>query len=292
MHGLDKAGPPSADAAKRMLDKIGGSWWHVYIGGPRASVAWKPSHVEAYRAKGIKHFLLDYVGRQSEDVHLLTVGQGQRDGEEAVQLAGTFGFGAGEPLCLDLEQRTFNAAQDASLDYVEGWCATVRQLGWRPGVYTNVAPLKALAKRTEKPDWVFVARWVRDGPDPAMDPRQIKDLPDDLWAGRRVWQYAGEIDENILGEVVDVDVTDITFGCLTGTSPGAALLKAASSLTEEDDMFTFTTAGKPVFFVAGGKAVGLNSANDLVAIKRAVPQLPEFKLDAETFDAFLRVYRA
>jgi hypothetical protein len=291
MHGLDKAGPPSADTAKAMLDKIGGEWWHVYIGGPRASVTWKPSHVEAYRAKGIKHFLLDYVGRQSEDVNLLTRSQGGRDGEEAVRLAENFGFGAGEPLCLDLEQRTFNAAPDASLDYVEGWCSAVRRLGWRPGVYTNVAPLKALAKRTEKPDWVFVARWVRDGPDPAIDHRHIKDLPDDLWVGRRVWQYAGEIDASILGEVVDVDVTDRASGCLTGTTPGAALLKTAS-LLEDDDMFTFSSNGKPVFFVAGGKAVGLNGQDDLRVVRGAVQNLPHFQLDSETFDQFLRVYRA
>jgi hypothetical protein len=291
MHGLDSAVAPPANVAKAMLEQIGGSWWNVYIGGPRATNAWKPAEVESYRAAGIVHFLLTYVGRQQDDVALLTSAQGDKDGEAAVRLAATFGFGAGEPLALDLEQRTFNAAPSRSLDYIEGWVASVRRQGWRPGVYTNVGPLNGLAERAEKPDFVWVARFVRDAFDPTIDHRRIKGLPDDLWAGRRAWQYVGDTTLPGFGHKIDIDVTDASSGCLTGTTPGAGLLKAAS-LMEEDDMFTFTTAGKPVFFVAGGKAVGLNSANDVVAIKRAVPSLPEFKLDAETFNEFLRVYRS
>lgn len=290
MHGLDSAVAPPADTAKAMLEQIGGSWWNVYIGGPRASNAWKPAEVDAYRAAGITHFLLTYVGRQQDDVALLTTSQGDKDGEAAVRLAATFGFGAGEPLALDLEQRTFNTAPSQSLDYIEGWVASVRRQGWRPGVYTNVGPLNALADRAVKPDFVWVARFVRDAFDPTIDHRRIKGLADELWEGRRAWQYVGDTTLPGFGHKIDIDVTDAASGCLTGTTPAAGLLKAAS-LTEEDDMFTFTTAGKPVFFVAGGKAVGLNSANDLAVIKRAVPQLPEFKLDADTFEAFLRVYR-
>jgi hypothetical protein len=296
MQGLDRAAPPTADKAKAMLDEIGGSWWNVYIGGPRASVKWTPAQVQSYQAAGIDHFLLTYVGRQQDDVRLLTTAQGGRDGEDAAALVADFGFGQGTPVCLDLEIITFNAAPRASLDYAGGWCSAVRRLGLRPGVYTNVGPLKALAQRAEQPDWVFVAHWVRRTPDSTADADDIPGLPDDLWPGRRAWQYAGALDGRpctVGGLSVDIDVTDASSGCLTGTpAPGVAgKVKLPSLLEEEDDMFTFSTNGKPVFFVAGGKAVGLNGQDDLQVIRGAVQNLPHFQLDADTFDQFLRAYR-
>ena len=36
LQGLDRATAPSAAAAKKMLDAIGGRWWNVYIGGPES----------------------------------------------------------------------------------------------------------------------------------------------------------------------------------------------------------------------------------------------------------------
>jgi hypothetical protein len=290
VHGLDRAEPPSADVAKAMLDRIGGSWWNVYIGGPRASVTWTPEQVAGYRAKGIRHFLLTYVGRQENDVPRLTAAQGRADGVDACRTAESFGFGAGNPVCLDLELRTFEAAASASLDYVGGWCTAVRGEGLRPGVYANVAPLVALAERDARPDWVWVARWAHDDFRPSAHPDDVAGLGG-RWKGRRAWQYAGELDLGHLdprfdGITIDLDVTTADCRCLTGldgTPPRPP--------STEEDMFTFSTAGKPVFFVAGGKAVGLNSANDLQAIRAAAKDLPHFHLDLPTFEQFLKTYR-
>jgi hypothetical protein len=62
---------------------------------------------------------------------------------------------------------------------------------------------------------------------------------------------------------------------------------------QEDDMFTFGTEGQPVFFVAGGKAVGLNEASDLETIRTALAPapLPHFALDDDTYAQFLNVFR-
>ena len=291
VHGLDKAVPPPADVAKALLDRIGGVWWNVYIGGPRATHRWKPADVAAYRAQGIEHFLLTYVGRQQNDVSLLNPTQGGKDGEAACQLVAEFGFGAGTPVFLDLEMGTFNTAPSASLDYVEGWCAAVRRKGLRPGVYANPKPLEALAERDRKPDFVWIAHFRHNGHEPQADANAAHaaggpGLPAHLWQGRRAWQYAGDIQFH--GHQVDFDVTTADSGCLTGSpSPD----RVAHPTDTEEDMFTFSTAGKPVFFVAGGKAVGLNSANDLQAIRNAVRDLPHFNLDGDTFEQFLRTYR-
>lgn len=292
MHGLDRASPPSAADAKAMLDRFDGLWWAVYIGGPRVSHRWKPEEVAGIRAAGVDHFLLIYVGLQQNDVARLSAAQGDAHGEEACDLAARFGSGPGAALCLDLELPTFEAARERSLDYVGGWCQAVRRRRLRPGVYANPGPLMALARRDEreKPDWVWVARWLQEGHLPSANPGDIKDFPDHLWKGNRVWQYEGEHDLTPVNPrfgKIDINVTTDECRALTGLRDDQRLHIPPT----EEDMFTFSTAGKPVFFVAGGKAVGLNSSNDLQVIKSAVRDLPHFTLDPDTFDSFLRTYR-
>ena len=222
LHGLDRAQAPPADKAKAMLEKVHGSWWNVYIGGPRrnpAAASWTPDRVREYEAQGITRFLLIYVGRQQDDVPLLTTTQGRHDGDEACQIATHFGYGAGTPICLDLEARTFDASNRGSLDYACGWCQAVRAKGLRPGVYSNIRALVPLEARDERPDWVWVAKWVKHGVDPDADPHQIPDLPNDLWpeAGQRAWQYAGEFDKVALQVGgLDVDISVADSGCLVG----------------------------------------------------------------------------
>ncbi len=213
-HGLDAAQPPSAAKAKAMLDQIGGTWWNVYIGGPEATVTWTPAQVRAYEQEGITQFLLCYVGRQSGEVSRLTVAQGEQDGRDACQLAANFGMAAaGTPLCLDVELRTFEAAPGASLDYAGSWCQEVRGRGFRPGVYANPATLLALHQRAARPDWVWIASWVRHDADPGADPHKAASVPEENWPreGQRVWQYAGAFGNQscqVGGVDVDIDVAD------------------------------------------------------------------------------------
>jgi len=65
---------------------------------------------------------------------------------------------------------------------------------------------------------------------------------------------------------------------------------AATHPEEEDDMFTFGAPGKPVFFVAGGRAVGLNEASNLASISSTVA-LPHLELDDDTYQQFVNVFR-
>jgi Domain of unknown function (DUF1906) len=234
LQGLDRAGAPDAAKAKAMLDEIRGVWWNVYIGGPRrnpAAASWTPELVKDYQAKGINRFLLTYVGRQVlpdrkppiDDRPLLTAAQGERDGEEACQLAGRFGFGAGAPVCLDVERSTFDASRNGSLDYACSWCKKVRARGFRPGVYANRAPVEALVGRANGPDWVWVCSFVRHDVDPAADPHRIPRLSDNVFSmpGQRAWQYGAAFDGKParVGEL-DVDINVADSECLTGHGPG------------------------------------------------------------------------
>jgi hypothetical protein len=214
LHGLDKDVPPEAAKAKAMLDSVDGDWWNVYIGGPEASHQWTFQDVTEYQRHSITKFLLCYVGWQSDHVSRLTTQEGGRNGEAACQLVKDLGmFAAGTPVCLDLELRTFEAAPAASLDYTGAWCQTVRSAGLRPGVYANPETLLALHERAAKPDWVWIASWVRTDVNPDANPHQAKGVPASHWGvhGQRAWQYAGAIGKTpceVGGVTVEIDIAD------------------------------------------------------------------------------------
>ncbi len=221
LQGLDRAVPPPAATAKKMLDSIDGQWWNVYIGGPEATNAWKPDEVRQYVQAGIRRFMLTYVGRQHRGP--LTKAQGHADGREALAIAKAFGYSGKVPLCLDVELPTWEGAKQPTVEYTKAWCATVREGGARPGVYANPAPLKDMAAGKIGADFVWVASWVSQTA-AKHDPHHVPQLPDELWAkpGMRAWQYAGAFNGKpceVMGFNVDINVSDP--GCLAGP-PGRA----------------------------------------------------------------------
>ena len=221
LQGLDRAVPPPAATAKKMLDSIDGQWWNVYIGGPEATNAWKPDELRQYVQAGIRRFMLTYVGRQHRGP--LTKAQGHADGREALAIAKAFGYSGKVPLCLDVELPTWEGAKQPTVEYTKAWCATVREGGARPGVYANPAPLKDMAAGKIGADFVWVASWVSQTA-AKHDPHHVPQLPDELWAkpGMRAWQYAGAFNGKpceVMGFNVDINVSDP--GCLAGP-PGRA----------------------------------------------------------------------
>jgi hypothetical protein len=233
VQGLDVAGAPSAVKAKAMLDHIHGRWWCVYIGGPYGggTRSWTPELVREYVRHGIDRFMLTYVGQQhggTQDFHgILTRERGLQDGRDALACARRFGYSGNFPLCLDVEQATYDTRRSGTVEYARAWCETVRAGGARPGIYANVAPLAAMRQGGVKADFVWVARWVDHAPGP-HDPHAIRDLPASMWSrpGERAWQYAGGPQCAVLGVHVDISVADLA--CLA-PPPGAVKGVAASA---------------------------------------------------------------
>jgi Domain of unknown function (DUF1906) len=211
VQGLDKDVAPPAATARRMLDAIGGRWWNVYIGGPKsAGVGWTPRLLKEYAAHGIDRFMLTYVGRQAGGP--LTRQQGRADAHDAIQIAKGFGYVDNFPLCLDIEQHTFDSAPAKTIEYARAWCTTVRGLGVRPGIYANPGPLRAM-HGVVPADFVWVASWVSHVAGP-RDPRSAPKLPAEMWPNpsQRAWQYAGAFDHErcrVLGIDVDISVADL-----------------------------------------------------------------------------------
>lgn len=217
MHFFDRAAAPSAATARQMLGELRGTGVHVYLGGPRsAGSGWTPQLIRAYVAAGITSFLLTYVGRQGQD--RLSAAIGKQDAADACTLAARFGWTRGAPICLDVENHTFEAQRSQALAYAGAWSAHVAAQGFRAGVYSSVAALTALAARPDRPDFVWAAKWVRhDRGD--IDPSQIPGLPAAAFGGRaqRAWQYAAEFDgEPCRLRGLDVDLDVAAAGLLVG----------------------------------------------------------------------------
>jgi Rv2525c-like, glycoside hydrolase-like domain len=209
--GLDRAAAPDAATAKRMLDAIDGRWWCVYIGGPTSRASgWTPQLVGEYVKRGIDRFMLTYAGRQWGGP--LTHDQGQIDAREALQLAARFGYSGNYPLCLDVEQHTYDTHPAGTVEYVRAWCAAVRAANVRPGVYANPAPLRAMHGQVDA-EYVWVASWISHGV-VRHDPRAAPGVHADHWPaqGQRAWQYAGAYGNGacrVLGLDVDINVADL-----------------------------------------------------------------------------------
>jgi Domain of unknown function (DUF1906) len=211
VQGLDKDVAPPAATAKRMLDAIGGRWWNVYIGGPAsAGVGWTPARLRDYVAHGIDRFMLTYVGRQAGGP--LTRRQGRADAHDAIEIVKGFGYVDEFPLCLDIEQHTFDSAPAKTIEYARAWCTTVRGLGVRPGIYANPGPLTRM-HGVVPADFVWVASWVSHVAGP-RDPRGAPKMPAAMWSNpsQRAWQYAGAFGNvpcRVLGVDVDISVADL-----------------------------------------------------------------------------------
>ena len=261
MHGLDRAKAPDAGKAKSMLDEVGGSWWNVYIGGPRsAGSGWTPAVMQSYAAAGITRFLLTYVGQQDKDVSRLTDARGEVDGRDAVSIAAEFGFGAGTPVCLDVEGRTFNASPGGSVAYAAGWSRAVRAAGLRPGVYSNPRMFVPLADSADKPDWIWIAHWKRHDVNPNADPHNGPGVAAGLWGdvGQRAWQYAGAFDDlpcQVGGLNVDISVAD------------EAVLTGAGSGTGSQGGRAHTTPGGRPFLRNGDRGDDVKRLQDLLIVQ-------------------------
>jgi hypothetical protein len=109
----------------------------------------------------------------------------------------------------------------------------------------------------------------------------------DVRSGVHLYQRNYET-TTIAGITCDIDdVLQVDWG---QQSVAGGIWRPAEHLEEDDDMFTFGAPGKPVFFVAGGRAVGLNEASNLTSISSTVA-LPHLELDDDTYQQFINVFR-
>jgi hypothetical protein len=127
---------------------------------------------------------------------------------------------AGCPLFGDVEEESYAAAPTGARSWVRTFVGDLD--GHHRGPYGPPAMLEQLGDLAhDARATIWAASWLRDSgllPLPQTSTARIPGLPDGLFAGRRVWQYAGDIDLD--GHLVDLSVIDArVFAAIAAAPP-------------------------------------------------------------------------
>ncbi len=150
--------------------------------------------------------------------------QGTTEGGRSVAAAQALGIVPGSTLWYDLEGFTLGdtACRESALQFLSGWVAQVRTLGYRAGVYSSAGSgIKMLDDaRVSRPgafalpDAIWIARW--DG----IANTSTTYIREDGWRpGGRVKQYAGGHDETHGGVRINIDSNFLEVGRGSIASP-------------------------------------------------------------------------
>jgi hypothetical protein len=210
--GLDRAAAPTRDQAHAARTKVGVRWWGVYIGG-RTSLGsgWTPRLVQDLGEDGFE-FLPVYCGENADGHETLTAAKGAADAADTAAIMRRYGWfpNRGIPVWLDIEHGTYASHAQETLDYVGGWCATLRDAGYISGLYATPDCLKAAAQLpvNKRPGNVWIASWVTHQIDVSRDPQHAAGMPDELWThSQRAWQYADQVHLALNGTTLEFDAS-------------------------------------------------------------------------------------
>ncbi|MET9319496.1 glycoside hydrolase domain-containing protein [Streptomyces sp. NPDC003038] len=183
----------------------------IYIGGPTRVCA-QPNLTAGWvgdRTADGWHMLAIYAGLQAGGVSATNgMQQGRASADDAVAKAKGLGFAPSSVIYTDMEPYSSTAYRTRVMDYVSGFSARVRELGYRAGVYVNASNSPDMAalhnnSRYAKPDVLWSANWngLADVSNSSMN------LPGSTyWGGRRrVHQYRGDIPETFGGVRINID---------------------------------------------------------------------------------------
>ena len=224
----------------------------IYIGGSMVSCgSAEQAHldstwVQRQRGKGW-HLLPIWVGPQAScsgyadkidpdptPVGGVTYGaaeaQGRDEAASSVATAQSLGLPAGSTLWYDLEGG-FDVQDDdcrrSALRFLSGWTLALHELGYRSGVYSNVADgIHALDNADNLspgsyalPDQVWFA-WYNGRADTQVDPTWVRS---GSWARQRVHQYAQDESMTFGGVTLEVDpnYVDLDGGSVAPAAPRA-----------------------------------------------------------------------
>jgi hypothetical protein len=280
-HGVDRASVLTPDDINSLnADGLNISWVAAYIGGPRSAASgWDFTAVELLHRMDIG-LLPVYVGRNYpwDDIDMFTDSQGAIDANDAVAAANAMGFNSG-PLTLDVEANTFDAHGLQTVEYVRGWCVTVRDAGYQAGVY-GPPRLIQVCREWDLINFGWAAFWRQTG-DAWL--RLSQDWPDvssltadGLEQPPELWQFVGDVP--LLGGI-DLSVARDDFAFAFGTP---ALPPASESQPEPQPLSgELLTLAQTLAYDAGQVQAPIAAASELE------PRLGKVEADVQAIRDFL-----
>ncbi len=202
----------------------------VYIGGAgSAGHGWSPGVVDSLESGWVPIYVpAQSVTANAHDQALL-------DAADCKALLDTYPPSAS--VAFDIEASTVAAAPAYWEGYVASFVAAMQGYGHRAVLYTSLSQVERFASVDPPPPSVWVAYWVAQGEDEALNPYAIPGLPDNEWdqPGQRAWQYANNV--QISGWNWDISVVDPVLVSAVPT-PAPAEPTGSSTLTVQPEPST------------------------------------------------------
>jgi Domain of unknown function (DUF1906) len=258
--GVDRFSPFSDEELDKLKATDSVEVIAVYLGGPYfAGTPANAAYIDSIFARGLGVVPI-YVGQNKVSKGpdpVLTVSQGEADGNHAIELFKALGIGngSGDSIFLDVESSTFayNAAETGM--YVAQWMKTVKDADHTDGMYGSLATVDYLIRLEEPPTNFWLASWVAKTIDPSLKLDHMQGVPNSLFINhQRGWQYAGNVDiAGIVGKV-DIDLFDKDYVIYKKTAV-AETPAAAETPTEKEVTAPVDYEAKYNQIVAGLKAI-------------------------------------
>jgi photosystem II stability/assembly factor-like uncharacterized protein len=142
--------------------------------------------------------------------------QGRDQAVLAVAAAANIGLPVPSIIYYDLEAYTSHTA--AEEQFVMGWTEELAARGHKSGLYSNGTYMANFDALAIKPDTVWIAKWYSTRPATLPSANTIFGLSDGIFAGKRLWQYLGDVNVTYGGLTIAID-ENVSNGLTT--APGA-----------------------------------------------------------------------
>lgn len=187
--GFDIAAYPGVEQAAAIARASGATWCAAYIGGPEsAGVGWDLGALQRLVPVVPDGFVPIFVGQNFSDP--LNAAIGIQHAQQAVAIVRGMAFPAGSCIFLDVEASTYENRPNPTIRYINAWSTIVRNLGYRPGIYSSAACLSVTDY-----DFSWCANWDEVGQPEGHDIHQFSSTTEagsgvDLNAARPDFPFA------------------------------------------------------------------------------------------------------
>jgi hypothetical protein len=216
VHGFEKCGLPSIEKMQTWAQESPYTVFNIYLGGDHfaCKLLIDADWVRATAAQGWE-FILTWAGHGTscweagkDNYHPISskpavaYQEGRDAAEEAIGAARSLGFLGQKIIYYDVEGYTNdeNSVCSKSMQaFLEGWAARLQENGDKAGAYGSPCRSYILDWWTNDPllDDIWFARWSYEEytEGVTVDDSGSCALPDKVWPGRRIRQYAGDHNE-------------------------------------------------------------------------------------------------
>lgn len=230
--GFDSCEAPTVAQMQNWKTNSPYGWSIIYLGGSQRACPQNnlnSSWVSQVFAQGWR-VVPTWVGPQSPTTSCAGCGdrfstnsttarqQGRDQAVLAANAAANISLPVPSIIYYDLER--YNTHTAAEEQFVIGWTEELAARGYKSGLYADDEFIPRYDALAIKPDSVWIARWYATRPSTLPSADVIPGLANTVFAGKRLWQYLGDVNVTYGGLTIAID-ENVSNGLTTapGTPP-------------------------------------------------------------------------